>query len=165
MPPVSCPDIYIKPPVTPPSPINSSCKTPAHTKSLYNFNMSRLRWLLFALFIAVGFGLGLYYGWVLSPVQYVDTTPSSLRADFRTDYTLMVAETFQRDHNIENAAQHLALLGSQSPAQITIEALSYARQNKFDPDDITLLENFNTAMLVGQPGSALPTPQSGGGQP
>ena len=127
--------------------------------------MSRLRWLFFALFIVVGFGLGLFYGWVLSPVQYVDTTPANLRADFRTDYTLMVAETFQRDHSTENAARHLALLGSQTPAQITSDALAYARQNKFDPDDITLLENFNAALLAGQPGSAIPAPSSSGNQP
>ena len=127
--------------------------------------MSRLRWFLFALFIALGFGLGLYYGWVLSPVQYIDTTPSTLRADFRTDYTLMVAETFQRDHNIDNAARHLAILGSQAPAQITSEALTFARQNKFDPDDISLLQDLTTALMAGQPASALPTLQSGGSQP
>ncbi len=127
--------------------------------------MSRLRWLFFALFIVIGFGLGLFYGWVLSPVQYVDTTTANLRTDFRTDYTLMVAETFQRDHSTENAARHLALLGSQSPAQMTSDALSYARQNKFDPDDITLLQNFYAALIAGQPGAAHPTPNSGGSQP
>lgn len=127
--------------------------------------MSRLRWLLLVLFIAIGFGLGLFYGWVLSPVQYIDTTPSTLRADFRTDYTLMVAETFQRDHNVDNAVRHLAILGSQPPAQITSEALTYARQNKFDPNDISLLQDFSSALLAGQPAGALPTPLQDGSQP
>jgi len=118
--------------------------------------MSLLRWLFFVLSIAVGVGLGLYYGWVISPLQYVDTTPSTLRADFRADYTLMVAETFQHDQNIETAARHLAILGSQAPAQLASDALNFAQQNKFDPADIALLQNLNVALQVWQPGGSQP---------
>ena len=53
--------------------------------------MSKKRWFLFALAIAAGLGLGLYYGWVVSPVAYVDTNPTTLRLDFRADYTLTLA--------------------------------------------------------------------------
>jgi hypothetical protein len=127
--------------------------------------MSRLHWLFFALFIAVGLGLGLYYGWVVSPVQYVDTTPSTLRADFRTDYTLMVAETLQHDHNIENAARHLAILGSQPPTEIASEALSFAQQNKFSQEDIALLRETLIALQANQPGNVLPAVQPGESQP
>jgi hypothetical protein len=49
------------------------------------------RWTRFLIAIAVGLALGLLYGWVLSPVKYVDTTPNTLRADYQTDYVLMVA--------------------------------------------------------------------------
>src|SRR5512143_844997 len=91
---------------------------------VYNFPMSAQRWLLFALSIVVGVGLGLLYGWVISPVQYVDTTPSTLRADFKADYTLMVAETYESDQNVEQAARRLANLGSQPPAQIVAEAIT-----------------------------------------
>jgi hypothetical protein len=126
------------------------------TKSLYNLRMSRLRWFFFVLSIVVGIGLGLYYGWVVSPVQYVDTTPVTLRVDFRADFTLMVAESFQRDQNIDAAARHLANLGSQSPVEITSEALNFAQQNKFDPEDIRLLQNLSLG---------LQNWQLGGGQP
>lgn len=108
--------------------------------------MTRLRWLLFALAIVIGIGLGLYYGWVLSPVEYVDTTPSSLRLDFRTDYTLMVAETFDKEHNIQNAAQRLAVLGSQAPIASVSAAISFAQQNNFNPVDINLLQNLSAAL-------------------
>ena len=118
--------------------------------------MSRLRWLFFVLSIAIGLSLGLYYGWVINPVQYVDTTPASLRADFRADYTLMVAESFQRDQNIASAARHLANLGSQPPAEITSEALYFAQKNKFDPADISLLQNLGTALQTWQPGGNQP---------
>src|SRR3712207_4944289 len=51
----------------------------------YNTGMSRpnpnlVPWLLW---IAVGAGLGLYVGWVVAPVEYVDTAPSSLQAVYK----------------------------------------------------------------------------------
>ena len=118
--------------------------------------MSRLRWLFFILSAIIGIGLGLVYGWVVSPVEYVDTTPSSLRSDFRTDYVLMVAETFQHDHDIQSAARHLAILGSQPPYQITTDALNFAQLNNFNPEDITLLQDFITVLKVGQLGTVKP---------
>ena len=47
------------------------------------------RWILFIFAILVGAGLGLLYGWVINPVDYVDTTPDTLRIDYKTDYVLM----------------------------------------------------------------------------
>jgi hypothetical protein len=121
--------------------------------------MSAQRWLLFALSIAVGLGLGLFYGWVVSPVQYVDTIPSTLRADFKSDYTLMVAETFQSDQDVEQAARRLANLGSQPPAQIVADALTFAQKNHYADADIALLQNLAVALQVWQPpvGNATPT--------
>ncbi|HEY3312634.1 MAG TPA: hypothetical protein VGK00_13415 [Anaerolineales bacterium] len=123
--------------------------------------MSLTRWLFFIISIAVGLGLGLYYGWMVSPVEYTDTTPSSLRADFRADFALMVAESYQKDQNIDQAARHLANLGSQSPVLIVSEALNFAQQNKFNPVDISLLQNLNLALQVRQTGGVQP----GGKQP
>ncbi len=124
--------------------------------------MSRLRWLFFILSIAAGVGLGLYYGWVINPIQYVNTSPSSLRADFRTDYTLMVAETYQHDHNIANAARQLANLGSQPPKESASAALIFAQQYQFNPADITLLQDLVLALQVGLPGASQPTIQPSG---
>lgn len=106
--------------------------------------------------MAAGVGLGLYYGWAISPVKYVDTTPAMLRVDFRADYTLMVAETFQSDQNLENAARHLAILGSEAPGEYVTQALDFARQNKYNPADINLLQSLDLALQVWQPGA---TPQ------
>jgi hypothetical protein len=122
--------------------------------------MSTPRWLFFLLAIALGLGLGLFYGRVISPVEYIDTTPSTLRADYRTDYTLMVAETFQGEHDAEAAARRLALLGSEPPASLATAALEFARQNDYAPTDLQLLQDLAVALQVWQP--AL---QSGGGQP
>jgi len=156
VPPVSCPDID--------SPYRPAAILP------YNPRMSPQRWFFFLISILVGIGFGLYYGWVVSPVQYVDTTPATLGADFRADYTLMVAETFQSEQNLENAARHLAILGSQPPAEIVSAALSFAQKNNFNPADITLLQDLNVALQGWQPGStsqqtATPTALPQGSQP
>src|SRR5512140_1121478 len=123
--------------------------------------MSALRWFLFALSIVIGLALGLVYGWVISPVQYVDTTPSTLRADFKADYTLMVAETYESDQNVEQAARRLANLGSQPPAQIVADAITFAQKNHYSAADIGLLQNLSVALQVWQP----PAPNSTPSQP
>jgi hypothetical protein len=124
--------------------------------------MSPQRWLFFFLAILLGLGLGLLYGWVISPVEYVDTTPDTLRADFRADFVLMVAETYQGDQNIEAAARNLAQLGSQPPAEIAAAALKFARQNGYSTEDITRLQNLTIALQAWQPSGAV---QPAGGQP
>ena len=53
------------------------------------------RWILFIIAILAGAGLGLLYGWVINPVDYVDTAPDTLRIDYKTDFVLMVAEAYQ----------------------------------------------------------------------
>jgi hypothetical protein len=116
--------------------------------------MTAKRWLLFLLSIFIGTGLGLYYGWVLSPVEYVDTTPATLRADYRADYTLMVAETFQSEQDAGAAARRLAVLGSNSPATLATSALDYARLNGYAPTDLQLLQNLALALQVWQPAPA-----------
>lgn len=122
--------------------------------------MSAQRWFLFALSIILGLALGLVYGWVISPVQYVDTTPSTLRADFRTDYTLMVAETFESDQNVDQAARRLASLGSQPPAQIASTALTFAQEHNYAATDLGLLQNLTVALQVWQPPVGNSTPDA-----
>jgi len=113
--------------------------------------MNAKRWLLFILSIIIGAGLGLYYGWVISPVEYVDTTPATLRADYRTDYTLMIAETFHNEQDAEAAARRLALLGSEPPASLVAAALEFARQNGYASTDLQLLQELAVALQVWQP--------------
>ena len=96
------------------------------------------RWTRFIIAIALGLALGLLYGWVLSPVEYVDTSPDTLRIDYQTDYVLMVAEIFQTERDPILAQQRLTFLSSM-PAGYTIQkALDYAEQMDFYQADIEL---------------------------
>jgi hypothetical protein len=108
-------------------------------------------WIKFFIALAVGVAIGLVYGWKISPIQYTDAPPGILREDYRTDYVLMTAEAYQSEHNVETAARRLAILGSESPAQIVTSALSYATNNGFAESDVSLLQNLLSAMQTYQP--------------
>lgn len=101
--------------------------------------------------LAIGIALGLLYGWVIDPVEYVDITPEILRADFRADYVLMVAEAYQAQADSELAARRLAILGVDLPAQIAASTLDYARQQSFTSDELASLQRLLTAMQTYQP--------------
>jgi hypothetical protein len=66
--------------------------------------------------LVLGFALGLVYAWLISPVQYVDSTPDALQADFKDQYRLLIASAFQVDGDLARASTRLAWLGDPQPA-------------------------------------------------
>jgi hypothetical protein len=113
------------------------------------------RWVTALVFTIVGVAAGLSYGLFLSPVEYVDTTPASLRIDFRTDYVLMVAERFHTDRDPAGALRRISILATGSPAAMCAEALSFARSSSYSARDLELLEELDRAMQTLSPA---PTP-------
>jgi hypothetical protein len=119
--------------------------------------MSPQRWAFFFFSILAGLGLGLLYGWVISPVEYVDTSPDSLRADYRSDYVLMVAEIYQSEQDPALAMRRLALLGSAMPPyEIVSQALQFAQSNQYAPQDILLFQNLAVALQLYDASGATP---------
>lgn len=116
------------------------------------------RWFWFFVAILFGVAVGLFYGWVINPVEYVDTTPVTLRNDYQTDYVLMVAEVYHADGDIEQAARRLAVLGDQPPLDIVRQALLFAEQAPYADSDKALLNELGSALQVWNP-------QQGGNQP
>jgi hypothetical protein len=107
--------------------------------------------------LIIGLIIGLVYGWVIRPVKYVDTSPVSLRADYRNDYVLMVAEAYLGDDDLDLALVRLAALGPQPPIDFVLEAIDYGIQHDFSRQD---LETLN--QLVIQMRTLLPSPEIGG---
>jgi hypothetical protein len=100
-------------------------------------SMSRRFWFL--VMILAGLGLGLLYGWVINPVKYIDTSPDSLRSDYKADYILMVAEAYRAEGDPALAARRLAFLGSTPPLEMAQQAVLYAGTAKYPPSDVDLL--------------------------
>ena len=114
-------------------------------------NYPMRRWLPLLSAAAIGIALGLVYGWIISPVKFVDTTPASLRQDYKADYVLMVAEAFHADQNADLAARRLAIFGGEAPADIASQALQSGRQAGYTPNDLSLLQELTRAMQAYQP--------------
>lgn len=67
--------------------------------------------------LALGLVLGLGVAWLAAPVEYLDTRPSSLRADFKDDYRALVAAAFVATGDLGRAQARLALLDDPDPAR------------------------------------------------
>jgi hypothetical protein len=116
------------------------------------------RWIYFLLAVLIGVAAGLYYGWELNPVEYVETTPATLRIDFQTDYVLMVAEAYQGEGDLDLAARRLAVLGETPPAEIVRQAMIYAAQIAYADSDQDLLGKLASDFQTWNPLLGAPTP-------
>ena len=113
------------------------------------------RGLKFLIAIAVGLAAGLVYGWAVSPVRYTNTSPDTLRVDYRTDYILMTAEVFAADHDADAAARRLGMLGSTPPVQTATQGLQYALESGFAPADLSALRDLVDALQTWQPAAGI----------
>ncbi len=104
------------------------------------------RWTLFFIVLLLGLGLGLLYGWVINPVSYQDTTLDTLRIDYKTDYTLMVAEVYHQSNDIDWAMNRLTLLKNKSPLHAIEESLKFAAQAEYTLPDMFLLRDLHNAL-------------------
>ena len=116
------------------------------------------RWIRFLLAILAGIALGLAYGWIVSPVRYVDTSPDMLRVDYKTDYVLMVAEAYQNEKDLALALRRLALLGDTFPVDIVYQAIDFARQYGYDNADINRMQTLMDDLQALNPPQETPSP-------
>lgn len=116
--------------------------------------ITRFFWFLVSIFI--GASLGLLYGWMINPVRYVDTLPDTLRADYKADYVLMVAEVYQAEGNIDLAANRLLLLGVDPPLRTVQRAILSAQDLGYSTHDIELLGRLSVALQDWKPGGNQP---------
>lgn len=61
--------------------------------------------------LLLGFGVGLAYSWLISPVTYVDASPAILRVDFKDQYRGVIAASYASTHDLPRARARLELLG------------------------------------------------------
>ena len=95
--------------------------------------------------LLIGLAGALYYAWIINPVVFTDANPSRFSDQYRTDYVLMVSQSFATDGNVELARQRLQVLGDENENQLVsnllerfvrerrpsaqIESLAYLAQN------------------------------------
>ncbi|MGD8397769.1 MAG: hypothetical protein PVG11_02830 [Anaerolineae bacterium] len=70
-----------------------------------------MKWAARALVLlatAAGAGAGLYYSWVVDPVEYVDTAPDSLRTPDKLVYLALVGDLYAHEGDLALARERLA---------------------------------------------------------
>ncbi|MBI3152886.1 MAG: hypothetical protein HYZ21_12175 [Chloroflexi bacterium] len=134
--------------------------------------MSRLnlrsQTLQLILALLIGLGLGLVYSWFLSPVTYVDANPAILRADFKDQYRVVIAASYESTHDLARARARLELLGDVDPVG-ELSAQAQRMLGAGEPfDKVRPLAQLATDLNQGfasiptpTPFTALNTPQGG----
>lgn len=94
------------------------------------------------------------YGWLVNPVRYVDTAPDMLRADYKADYVLMVAEVYAGDGDLAMAQFRLSRLGGGTPLQIVQTAMLTAGDLGYSEPDLAKIKRLFEALQVSLPQSS-----------
>ena len=97
------------------------------------------RWLQAILITLLGLAVGLFYGWRVAPVEYVNTTPDLLHQDYKNEYILMVAEAFSGHNDINIAMDQLTMLENGSPAETIQKNIADA---EYSPEELALINNL-----------------------
>lgn len=105
--------------------------------------MNRInRYIWFLIMIIIGGGAGLYYAWYVKPAEFVDAALYNMRSDYKTDYVLMVAEIYDRDHDRLQAFIRLDnILAPSDPSRETVvdAAVEIAQNFGYNPVDLQKL--------------------------
>ncbi|MDZ4158156.1 MAG: hypothetical protein U1B80_00050, partial [Anaerolineaceae bacterium] len=65
--------------------------------------------------VLIGFGLGLLYSWLIDPVAYINTSPDTLRPEFKEHYRSLIALAYHSRADLSRARSRLMLLADNRP--------------------------------------------------
>ena len=113
------------------------------------------RWVILGVIgLAVGLTMGIAIGWWVWPVEYTNTPPSVLRQDYRDEYIVMVATTYEVEGDLDRARERLAALDAEDHAAPVIEAGERLIAAGGKPEDIARLAQLAWALDVITPSLA-----------
>jgi hypothetical protein len=102
-------------------------------------------WYLFT-GVVIGVALGLLVAWVLSPVQYIDTAPYSLRSDAKETMRGLIAQAYMADGDLARARSRLALLQDANPLQVLADQAQRMLAKNTSPDEARALAQMAADM-------------------
>ena len=110
--------------------------------------------------LILGFGLGLAYAWVISPVKYVDADPLALREDFKDHFRAAIAAAYTSNGDLERARARLNLLGDPDPSQALTAQAQRMLATGESPEvvqQVAMLASALQGELVLNPPTSIPT--------
>lgn len=113
------------------------------------------KWALAAGALVLGILLGLLYGWVIDPVEWVNATPEHLRADLQQDYLRLVIESYSVNRDAPLALERYRALGAAGAEALAAVA---AHPGELDP---TAIQRFRAAIEILEPEAPTEEPRGG----
>ena len=89
--------------------------------------------------LIVGLGIGVYLGWVQFPVEYIDSPADALAQRYKDEYTVMVANGYRFDGDLNGALERLRILGAPNIPAYVQELTERYITNSQDLNDIRTL--------------------------
>jgi hypothetical protein len=96
--------------------------------------------------VFIGVVLGLLYAWIISPIEYIDTTPNTLRSDYKDHYRLTIALSYQSTGDLARAQARLDLLEDPDSALVLAEQAQRHRAEGGSADEAQALANLAGAL-------------------
>ncbi len=113
-------------------------------------------WYLFT-GLVLGILAGLAYAWLISPLQYTNTSPASLRGDFKDQYRALIAVAYLSNGDFARARARLDLLEDPEPVSALALQAELAQSQGRPASEITALQSLSLAMS-GSPLAPTPLP-------
>lgn len=92
------------------------------------------KWFPLVFGVILGLALGLYYAWVVNPVEYLETAPAALRDEYKATYYNMIALAYVSTGDIEQAQFRLAQIPDPNHAS-TLSQLAQTRLAEGFPEN------------------------------
>jgi hypothetical protein len=99
--------------------------------------------------LVLGIIAGVLIAWVVQPVTYTNTTPASLRADFKDQYRAMIAAAYLANGDLVRARDRLKLLDDKDPYRTLAEQAQRTLAEGTFPQEARALGLL--AIALGQP--------------
>jgi hypothetical protein len=106
--------------------------------------------------VILGVVMGLLYVWLYSPTEYVDTNPSSLRADYKDAYRAAIASAYNASGDLTRAEARLALLREDNLTSVLAAQSQRYLAEGYSYNDAVALARLSAA-LEGAPAPASQT--------
>lgn len=126
-----------------------------------------IRFLLsFFVALVIGLAIGGYLGWVQFPVRYTDSSADRLAQRYKDEYTVMIANAYQNDNDLNSAFERMRLIGVENLPAYVQDTTERFITNSSDVNDIRALvalsEGLGRLTPIMQPYRALSVPGDGG---
>lgn len=114
-------------------------------------------YLLTGLLLGIGIGIGI--AWGMPQAQPIDTSPASLRYDFKDEYRYLIAAAYTVSGDLGRAQARLATLNEPDPLRSLGEQAQRMLAQNVSMERVRILANLSEA-IQSQP-QAIPSPEGG----